>query len=488
MVSRRNFLKVVGGTGAALVTYGCGGGGEQRLQPPTVETPAPTPPTPPPPPPPPPQSKGLETLEHIIFTMQENRSFDHYFGKMPEYRRKNNIPGADDIDGWPADASNPALQDVGVGNSIDPSKPPVTPYHISTQCHENLSCTWNESHRNWNFFEPSSDAPKLDGFVAVAGRWSRANRGASPTPVDFAGRRAMGFYTEEDIPFYYALASQFAMSDRHFCSLLSHTLPNRLYLLGGSSFGHINSLRPEEGDTIIRANSIFDVLDEAGISWKIYMRDKDVPGSFTFYSGFTGYNRKGGKANPNIVDAEQFFADAASGNLPKVAMIESGVNTGLDEHPRNDVQAGVAYMSRFFRALMKSPVWTKSAMILTYDEHGAFYDHVVPPKAVKPDDMEPVFPNTGDVRAAFDRLGFRVPLVVVSPWVKKHFVSHEVTDHTSILKLIERRFNLPPLTKRDGAANDFSAMFDFNQMSWEQPPELPEQPTDGVCQPALVDD
>ena len=420
--------------------------------------------------------------------MQENRSFDHYFGKMPDYRRKNNIPGAEDIDGLPADASNPALQDVGVGGSIDPSKPPVTSYHIITECHENLSCTWNESLKNWNFLDPASEDPKLDGFVAVAGRWSRANPTADPTPVDLAGKRAMGYYTEDDLPFYYALASQFAMSDRHFCSLRTHTLPNRLYLLGGSSFGHVNALRADEGETVVDKPCIFDVLDEAGISWKIYMRDKNVPGSFTFYSSFTAYNRNGGKNNPKIVDAEEFLADAASGNLPQVAMIESGVNTGLDEHPRNNCQKGAAYMSRFFFALMKSPAWKKSAMIFTYDEHGGLYDHVVPPPAVKPDDIPPRFPNDLTVRADFDRYGFRVPFVMVSPWVKKNYVSHQVTDHTSVLKLIENRFKLRNLSARDAAAHDFSDMFDFNQMSWEVPPQLPAQPTNGLCAPSQVDD
>jgi phospholipase C len=420
--------------------------------------------------------------------MQENRSFDHYFGKLPDYRRRKNIPGADEIDGTPDDASNPALQDPGVGNDIDPDKPPVTPYHISTECHENLSCVWNESHKNWNYFHPASDEPKLDGFVAVAGRWSRNNPKAIPTPVDLAGKRAMGFYTEADLPFYYELASQFAMSDRHFCSVLTHTLPNRLYLLGGSSFGHVNALKKEEGGEIIEAKCIFDVLDDAGISWKIYMRDKDVPDSFTFYSSFKSYNQKGGKNNPNIADAEDFFADVANGNLPKVVMIESGVNTGLDEHPRNNCQTGAQYISRFFFALMKSPLWTKSAMILTYDEHGSFYDHVPPPKAVKPDDIAPHYPNDATVKADFDRYGFRVPFVMVSPWVKKNYVSHEVTDHTSILKLIERRFNLEPLSRRDAAAHDFTDMFDFNQMSWEVPPDLPAQPRDGTCMPSAVDD
>lgn len=450
MPSRRDFLKYAGITTAAI-TSGCRG---------ISEVPAANNPGQP--------SGSLQTIDHIIFTMQENRSFDHYFGKMPEYRRMNNLP--DDVDGLQANASNPARD--------DPSQL-VQAYHLQTECHENLSPGWNESHRQWNRNDPTSDIGTLDGFVFTAANFSRNRQAAGDLQyVDTEGRRAMGFYDWTDIPYYYALASQFAMSDRHFCSVMAATVPNRMYLLSGSSHGHEDPLRAQ--DTIVNAKTIFELCEEHGISWRVYL-NHDGPRPFSFYQMFSGYLRNTTK----VVPAEQFFTDLASGHLPQVVHIESGVDTGMDEHPLNHIQKGAAYMKRFFDAIMASQIWTKSITVLTYDEAGGFYDHVPPPPAPKPDDIEPQL-DPGDTPGSFDRYSFRVPLIVVSPWVKPHYVSHQVTDHTSILKLIERRFGLPSLTRRDAAAHDFLDMFDFSKMSWETPPPLPDQPTGGACNFNLV--
>lgn len=434
MISRRNFLSVLGAGAAAGVTAGCRGLAAA-------------------PPPDNPPGSLKESIDHIIFTMQENRSFDHYFGKLPQYRQARGIPG--DVDGIPADASNPGAD--------DPAQL-VFPYHLSTSCHENLSPSWNETHVQYNRNDPSSDQATLDGFVFTAAKYSRNNGG-----IDTQGNRAMGFYTEEDIPYYYALASQFAISDRFFCSSPAATLSNRLFLLAASAFGRVYPDFPDPQQ--YNAKSIFDLLEEAGISWKIY-----VNGAFTYYQWFTGYNANSAK----VVDAEQFFTDLDSGALPAVSMIESGPDTGLDEHPLNNIQTGAKYITRFINALIASSSWTKSVLMLTYDEGGGFYDHVAPPSAVKPDATEPIlFP--ADIKGSFNRYGFRVPFVMVSPWARKNFVSHAAADHTSILKFIETRFDLPSLSERDAAAHDLQDMLDFSAMSLETPEALPEQPETGVC-------
>ena len=255
MPSRRDFLKYAGITTAAI-TSGCRGLSDAPAvsNPPNAGQP----------------SGSLNSIEHIIFTMQENRSFDHYFGKMPEYRRQHNLP--DDVDGLPASASNPARD--------DPTQL-VHAYHLQTECHENLSPAWNESHRHWNRNNPTSDTGTLDGFVYVAANYSRANPDGNA--VDFEGKRAMGYYDWNDIPYYYALASQFAMSDRNFCSVMSSTLANRMYLMAGSSFGRISPIYPTPAQ--VGANTIFDLCEKNGISWKIY-----VEGGFTYYAWFSGYN------------------------------------------------------------------------------------------------------------------------------------------------------------------------------------------------------
>jgi phospholipase C len=400
--------------------------------------------------------------------MQENRSFDHYFGKMPDYRRDHGIPGASDIDGLPPNASNPSRDDV---NQL------VFAHHMGTERHEGLSPAWDESHRQWNRSNPTSPTPTMDGFVYTAANFSRSGSRTKPV-CDLNGVRAMGFYDSRDIPYYYALGSQFAISDRMFSSIPSSTLVNRWYLLAASSFGRVAPPPPKTMGQI-NAKTIFDLCEEHGITWKIYLN-----GDFTYYAWFTGYNRNKG----HVVNAEQFFADASSNNLPQVAMIESGPSTGLDEHPLNDIQSGAAYMKRFFDALMKSPAWPKSAMMLTYDEGGGFFDHVPSPAAVKPDDIPPILtqvdPATGTIRnftpGDFNRYGFRIPFVMVSPFAKPHYVSHTVADHTSIMKFIQKRFNLPSLTRRDAAAHDLLDMFDFSKPALLSPPSLPAQPTNGV--------
>ncbi len=439
MISRRNFLSVLGVTTAAGVTGGCRGL-SQGSDSSTV-------------------GSLKDNIDHIIFTMQENRSFDHYFGKLPQYRQSKNIPNS--VNGLPADASNPGAD--------DPTQL-VLPYHLSTSCHENLSPSWNETRVDYNRNSPTSNSATLDGFVLTASKYARNNAG-----FDVDGKRAMGFYTEADIPYYYELASQFAISDSFFCSSPAATLSNRLFLLAASAFGRVYPDVPTPQQ--YNAKTIFDLLQEAGISWKIY-----VNGDFTYYSWFTGSNAN----TANMVDAEQFFRDLDAGTLPAVSLVESGPNTGLDEHPKNNVQSGAHYIKRFVDGLMASSSWTKSIFMLTYDEAGGFYDHVAPPSAVKPDDIEPIL-NPADIPGSFDRYGFRVPFILVSPWAKKHFVSSKVADHTSILKLIETRFSLPSLSARDAAAHDLQDMLDFSAMSFETPPPMPDQPETEVCDFSLVD-
>ena len=158
--------------------------------------------------------------------------------------------------------------------------------------------------------------------------------------------------------------------------------------------------------------------------------------------------------------------------LPQVAFVEAnpvgGVNVESDEHPPANVQVGEKFTHDVMQALVKSPNWSSSAMFLTYDEHGGFYDHVAPPAAPKPDNIAPML-QPGDAPGAFDRYGIRVPALVISPYAKKHFVSHTVYDHTSILHFIETRFGLPTLTKRDKAADPMLGMFDFSKMSNAKP-------------------
>lgn len=449
MFSRRDFLKLTSVTTASLSVAGCRG---LDVSPPDEQgnSPAST-------------SSLKEKINHIVFTMQENRSFDHYFGKLPQYRASKGYPGT--VDGLPADASNPAAD--------DPSQK-VLPYHLSTECHENLSPYWNEAHLQFNRNAPNTDTQLMDGFVLAAANYSRQTDPAEGPFYDMEGKRAMGYYDQTDLPYYYELFSQFAISDRYFASVPTNTLTNRMYLLAATSQGRVSPTFPTPEQ--LKVDTIFDLCEKAGVTWKIYCNGPD-----TYYQWFTGYNTKQSK----VVDAEEFIKDCANGTLPQVSMIESGTASGLDEHPRNNVQEGSAYMKRFFDALMASSLWQKSIMMLTYDEGGGFYDHVPPPNMPAPDDIPPQL-QSNDFAGNFQRLGTRVPFVVVSPWVKKHYVSHTPIDHTAIMRLIQKRFDLPTLSKRDAASHDLLDMFNFASMSFATPPALPAQPVTGVCNNQLV--
>jgi phospholipase C len=375
-------------------------------------------------------------VDHVLVLMQENRSFDHYFGRLQRTGQRH-------ADGLPRDASNP---DPTGGAAIEP-------FHQTRVCEADgldLAHSWNASHRQF-------DGGAMDGFTKTNAK-----------PKDPSGRRAMGYYTKAELPFYYRLARSFAIGDRYFSSVLGPTYPNRYYLLAGTSFGHTDNQFPALGDQWSQP-TVFNLLDDAGVSWKVYA--SDLPFAFLF-----AYVR----AHPaNVVPIAQYFTDAAAGTLPQVAFIDPRFvgtpNQESDEHPPANVQVGQAFVADVVRALLESPLWPRAALFVTYDEHGGYYDHVPPPLACVPDDIPPDI-GPKDEQAAFDRYGIRVPLMVVSPWARRHFVSHAVYDHTSILRFIETRFDLPALTRRDANADPMLELFDFRRPHHR--PRLAASPVD----------
>ncbi len=355
-------------------------------------------------------------IEHIVVLMQENRSFDSYFGKLSG------------VDGLPPDASNP-----------DADGTPVSSFHQPPYCTADTNHSWAGGHGEY-------DDGKNDGFVI------ENNPG---------GARAMGYYDETDLPFYYSLAVQFATADRYFCSVLSSTYPNRFYLLTGTSFGHIHNDSTPGG---FQQRSIFDLLDEQHISWKIYYTDAP-------FALFLHVNNR----VENQARIAQFYIDAAAGTLPQVSFLDPAftplAGPETDEHPPSNIQVGQQFVGKVVTALTTSPLWPTSALFLTYDEHGGFYDHVPPPSACVPDDIPPML-DSGDPVAQFDRYGFRVPFVLVSPYARPGYVSHNIYDHTSVLRFIETRFDLPALTDRDANADPLLDLFDFAQPALVNPPML----------------
>ena len=479
-------------------------------------------------------------VNHIIFMSQENRSLDHYFGELRRYWKDNGY--ADQaFDGLPQFNPTPGPSSTNPG--CDPNFPflgpppatfqdcvydadaPVTSYHLITKCVENPSPSWNESHSDWNYNDPTDSTGTFlgDGFVHAAGHDSRDEYFYDNTvQYDTNGIRAMGYYDggnpndssdAGDLNYYYYMATQFATSDRWFSPVMSRTELNRDFMIAATSGGYAYPEGTSPSDSSqINATVIYQLLQNAGITWKIYVNTTGTPCEtnptpqcyydnisyvHTFVYGQTIINQY----PQNIVPISQFFTDLAQGTLPQFAYIEPASAAGLDEHaadydtdpPCCSVQGGANYVSTLISGpggLMSSQYWKDSVFILTYDEAGGFYDHVAPQAMPSPDGTTnaPIDLLPGDIctdvtgpTCNFGWTGYRVPLIVISPFTKKNYVSHTVADTTAFLKFTETRFGLSSMTQRDAAQIDMSEFFDFGNPPWTTPPTPPAQHMGGVC-------
>ena len=370
--------------------------------------------------------EGTDTLpqiEHIIILMMENHSFDNYFGMLSPhvgFRLRNGVPKAANRD--------------NDGNLIHA-------FHMPSTCQLDAlpGQDWNRSHLSYNY-------GKNDGFVIASG------------PV------AMGFWTEDDIPFYYGLARAFPLASRWFCSTLCQTYPNRRFLMAGTAAGIISTTTAALTAPPPPNGNIFDRLDAHGISWRNYF--SDLP-SVAILLAYAQQNQS------KLLPIAQFFTDAAAGTLPAVSLVDPLFNGGGSEENPDDIRIGEQFCSQVINAAMSGPGWPKTLLVWLYDEHGGYYDHVRPRRAIAPDDIPPDL-SAGDLPGAYDRYGFRVPAVVVSPYARPNYVSRRARDHTAILKFIERKWNIGALTYRDANADDLFDCLDFvRPPAFLNPPTLP---------------
>jgi phospholipase C len=451
-------------------------------------------------------SSGSSTvIKHIFFLLQENRSFDMYFGLLGPYRKSRlsnaGIPDSQTVNGFDPNAT---LTNRNANNVH------VKPFHEATVCTENLSPAWDESHHDTSLTGGDSawDNPPLpftDSAFGMAGFLETT--GSVPQNWDPDGTRAMGYYDSTDLPYYYDLATFFATSDSWHSPILANTVPNRMYLMAATSFGHeypdFSSSHPKYS-----APTIFRAMNTANVSWLYYYKDG------IFLANFLDFQDP--KIEPKTFPVSDLMSRLTGADpdkaLPEVIFIDSASGgSGLDEHPDNNVQSGAFYVKSIIDALMQSNAWQDSVFILTYDEGGGLYDHV-PPFAVPPPDQyapgQCLDPNNGSsgycaVRKLggqtnkigvqqFGLTGFRVPLVVISPYAKPNYVSHTPRDYTAILAFIEETFNVQPLTARDAywkdPSRDMSEFFDFTKPALETAPGgvawpsfLSSQPIGGLC-------
>jgi phospholipase C len=418
-------------------------------------------------------------IQHIVVLMMENHSYDNYLGALS-----------------------------GRGDGFTAADPKGLHRLASTvQETDDPTQSWRASHVQYGNGDNSGFPQSVPGYDPSI---------------------PMGYWTEQDLPFYYGLARTFPLADRWFCSCLGPTFPNRRFLISGTSNGLIDDL-PYDLIDFPPAGTIFDSLTRNGIHWvdyhnvqptKILVKRLLGQGGLIAIRRLMQFQRwfpplanleRGNKSFTadlyplglagcvrHLRTLQRFFADVDAGTLPPFSIVDPDYITFSEENPQ-DIQRGEAFAAEVINRVMRGPAWKSTLLIWTYDEHGGYFDHVPPPAAVPPDNILPrnlVLNAPRPVRAvlsrlfhtefekiedldegirSYDRLGFRVPTVIVSPYARPGFVTSTVHDHTSLLKLLEEKWNLPTLTERDAAAvAPWEALNLSAPPAFREPPELPK--------------
>ena len=371
-------------------------------------------------------NQTVKVLNHIIFMAQENRSFDHYFGALRPYwkamgysdRSFDGLPQFNPTSGiaplYGPPPTNPGCDSKYAPPNdciVDSASPAIASYKLNTQCIENPSPSWNESHVDWNLNNYYSATATLNGFVYTN---AHDARNINPPYHDINGLRTMGYYDETDLNYYYFMASRFGTSDRWFAPVMSRTAPNREYLIAGTSQGYVYPVGTNSADqSLLTAPTIFQELQNAGISWKIYVNTDNTPCAsnptpqclltLSYVQNFAWGQTIPTKYPTHLATMSQYFSDVKNGTLPQVAQIEPASGAGLDEHGSDtdqypiNIQLGANYVTSLINALMNSVSWKDSVFFLTYDEPGGLYDHVAPHPAVSPDGIKPKDLQPGDI-------------------------------------------------------------------------------------------
>jgi len=402
---------------------------------------------------PPPTNASFKDIKHVVMLMQENRSFDHYFGTMSGVRGFND--------------ANAAMLDTGksVFHQPDELSPGgyLLPFHLDTtksnaQKLPSTNHGWKTQHESWN-------GGKMDN-------WLPAHRLADKQN----GPYVMGHFTRADIPFHFALAEAFTICDAYYCSIMGPTWPNRMYWMTGTIDGDGKNGGPIVDNEKIpggyRWKTYAERLEEAGVSWKVYQGAEADRNDFNMLCNFKAFN----EADPNsgmakrglaICDPNQFEKDCMNDNLPMVSWLVPTPQTS--EHPHHMPAAGADFVARKINAIAANPaVWAKTVFILNYDENDGLFDHVIPPTPPPGTPQEYIagLPIGG---------GFRVPCIIVSPWTAGGWVCSQPFDHTSVLQFLEKFTGVQEANISDWRRKTFGDMtsaFRFDDVS-TKPPVLP---------------
>jgi phospholipase C len=435
----------------------------------------------------------MPQIKHIVILMMENHSYDNYLGMLTG-------PG----DGF---TLGPDGAPVGADETLSGTTVPLTHAEQTKQLPNVPTQSWNASHIQWN-------DGACDGFV----------RSIEQTLPGDDATVAMHYWTEIDLPFYYGLAKVFPLATRWFSSCLGPTFPNRRFLIAGTANGLVDDLAfcmidyPASGTIFdhLSANDIswinYHHVAPAKINWRLVSHSPMLKALRLLAGGIGGLlpSMQASLLSKVQVTADlyplgflrsvnhlrpitKFWADAANGTLPAVSIVDPDFDLTSEENPQ-DIQAGEAFAAKVINVVMNGKGWPQTLLIWLYDEHGGYFDHVPPPSAVAPDDVPahgayqrfPVLrllrqtalgrritaADTGPT--TYTQLGFRVPAVIVSPYAKPGYVTEVCYDHTAILRLIQRKWSLPPMTQRDAVAADLLDALDLDAApAFLVPPQLP---------------
>jgi phospholipase C len=386
-------------------------------------------------------TESMPKIKHIVVLMMENHTFDNILGLVgyEELSRRGAVDGL--TLGKHGKPTNFNRDSGGRKVFADYANAPCQRSGVPTQ-------TWNASHQAY------ADGAN-SGFVKASG------------PV------AMRFFDAQWMPFTSSLAAHFPIGQRYFSSVLAQTYPNRRFMFAGTSSG-LTATNLTQSWSLPAANgTIFDRLTQYGIDWNSY-----TPAPVLTNASLGIIKSEVTAANiARVKSPAQFKADCAAGTLPPFSFLDPNYLYASEENPQ-DIQLGDEFLASVVKSLMGSPLWGSVALFINYDEGGGYYDHVPPPRAIKPDNIAPI-PGPGAPLLApggFDRYGFRVPLFVVSPYARANYVSNIVQDHTSVTAFIERKWNLPAMTFRDANAHPMTDYFDFSKPAFATPPKLASPP------------
>ena len=403
---------------------------------------------------------GTDTLpgvSHIVVLMLENHTFDNLFGMLGR-----------------GDGFQLGRGGVPTATNPYPDGRLQHAFHMPTTCQ--LSSTPSQE---WAASHNAYDNGRNDGFVRTP---------ISPATSRMVGGVAMGYWTGADLPFTYSLASKFPIADRWFSSALAQTDPERRFLIAGTAAGMTDDIGTSPGNAVPDAGlatpdpTIFNDLDAHGVSWTDYVASYPTGATPELFPATDGPTEA-----LHHAAFDQFYADAGAGRLPSFTLLDPDYGTQSQENPQN-MAVGEGLLAKVVDALGASPQWPGTMLVVTYDEGGGYYDHVPPPAALAPDPVPPMVQPTESTYDGFSRYGFRVPAVIVSPYAKRDYVSHRLYDHTSILAMVERKWNLPALTYRDANANDLTDFLDLSALARHRPifPTLPKLAAPGDTPAALA--